>query len=60
MTKKIKLYVAEYRAWGADKSYHRYFYTLAARNEFVATTNYTRKAGSVNVDADELGYMDIA
>lgn len=60
MTKKIKLYVAEYRAWGADKSYHRYFYTSAARNEFVATTNYTRKAGSVNVDANELGYMDIA
>lgn len=52
MTKK-KLWTAEYRAWGADKTYHRYFASKAARDEFVKNVDYSNKAGTITVPAEK-------
>lgn len=53
MTKRFKLWVAEYRAWGADKPYHRYFSTKYDRDYWVNHNNYTKKAGTILVTPEE-------
>lgn len=47
--KKITLYAATQKVWGADHPRFRYFETIQQRNAFVRENDYTEKAGTVKI-----------
>lgn len=49
----ITLYVATKKVWGADWLMHYYFETIKERNAFVRDTDYTDKAGTVKITAEQ-------